>query len=467
MHARRSAFAAFAALALSFPGCDGCDDDDSSGSPPPPAAPSGLAVTLFTSGRIALGWTDNSPDETGFLVECSPDGTTWTPVATLPPDSTSFVHRGLLPLTTYFYRVSAAGNGGSAPAGPVSQATANLVWQAAAGGGPTARFEHSAVYDAANRRMVVYGGDDLIPDIPADTTYQNDVWALDFSTLVPTWSALAPGGAAAPYLASHSAVYDAANFRMIVFGGTTSTSMGSTIENAVWELMLPDDGITAPAWTLLAPTPDPVDGTPAPRFNHSAVYDSANLRMIVFGGIDGTNSFADAWALSLPVGGGSPAWTRLADGPQDLHGHSAVYDATGLRMIVFGGNSLTTSTDSNAVHVLDLPAGALAPSWSTPVPASASPPDPRFEHAAVYDPANERMVVFGGQAFFAPVDETWLLPLQGALAFTAAAPGGTPTPVARISHTAVYDPNFERMVVFSGDDGSFFPVDDAAWPLGF
>src|SRR5205807_101467 len=48
-----------------------------------PAAPSGLTAVAASTSQINLSWTDNSTNETGFLVERSTDGTTFTQVASL------------------------------------------------------------------------------------------------------------------------------------------------------------------------------------------------------------------------------------------------------------------------------------------------------------------------------------------------------------------------------------------------
>ena len=47
----------------------------------PPAVPSNLLATAISSGRIGLSWTDNSPDETGFSLERSTDGMTFSTIA--------------------------------------------------------------------------------------------------------------------------------------------------------------------------------------------------------------------------------------------------------------------------------------------------------------------------------------------------------------------------------------------------
>jgi hypothetical protein len=74
-----------------------------------PNAPTGLSANAISSSQINLTWTDNSTDETGFIVERSLDGSTgWTQVGTPAANATSFNDTvGLSPSTQYFYRVRA------------------------------------------------------------------------------------------------------------------------------------------------------------------------------------------------------------------------------------------------------------------------------------------------------------------------------------------------------------------------
>jgi hypothetical protein len=83
---------------------------------------------------------------------------------------------------------------------------------------------------------------------------------------------------------------------------------------------------------------------PPPRIFHSAVYDQTNDRMIVFGGCADVYCFDplnDTWVLTNAIGlGGTPAWTQLSPSgnlPSPRSFHNAVYDATNNRMIVYGG----------------------------------------------------------------------------------------------------------------------------------
>ena len=70
-------------------------------------APSGLAATAASSTTINLTWTDNSSTETGFAIEHSLNGSTWTAEASVGADVTVYGDTGLAPGTTHYYRVSA------------------------------------------------------------------------------------------------------------------------------------------------------------------------------------------------------------------------------------------------------------------------------------------------------------------------------------------------------------------------
>lgn len=92
--------------------------------PNPPAAPSTLTGTALSQTSIRLDWIDNSSNETGFKVERSTNGTTYTVVQTTAESEISFIDNGLTANTNYLYRVRATNSGGdSAPSNVVSVMT--------------------------------------------------------------------------------------------------------------------------------------------------------------------------------------------------------------------------------------------------------------------------------------------------------------------------------------------------------
>jgi len=292
---------------------------------------------------------------------------------------------------------------------------------------PSGRCRHSAIYDPVRDRMLVFGG--FFPSV-------NDVWALSLAG-TPAWTRLSPSGTPPSVRGGHSAIYDPVRDRMVVFGGVDASNSQL---NDVWALSL----VGTPAWTQLSPSGTP----PSARDGHSAIYDPVRDRMVVFGGYSSFSFLNDVWALSLA---GTPAWTRLTPSgtpPSTRAGHSAIYDSVRDRMVVFGGYS---GSDLNDVWALSL---AGPPAW-TQLTTSGTPPSARYSHSAIYDPGRDRMVVFGGGNSISPyyLNDVWALSLAGPPAWTQLIPSGT-LPTARDLHSAIYDPVRDRMVVFGGHDGT-------------
>lgn len=79
----------------------------------PPAAPSGLLAASAGPDAIDLDWIDNAGDEDSFEVQSSPDNATWSTIATLAANTTSYRDDGLAPETTRWYRVRASNSAGA------------------------------------------------------------------------------------------------------------------------------------------------------------------------------------------------------------------------------------------------------------------------------------------------------------------------------------------------------------------
>lgn len=321
------------------------------------------------------------------------------------------------------------------------------------GGPPATRSGHSAVYDPASSSMIVFGG------LRSGIGYVNDLWILSNANGIggtPSWSEIATPSAIPPGRAYHSAVFDKSSNRMIVFGGYGEP--GGPF-NDVWVLSNASGVGGTPTWNQLQPLGTP----PAVRFYHTAVYDQTNNRMILFaggnlaGGV--TDVFADVWILTNANGlGGTPAWMELtltgaSPGRRVLH--TAVYDAAANRMIIFGG-MIDDITPANDVWALMNANGAGGtPSWTQLSPLGTSP-TARFGHSAVYDESSNRMTIFGGFGDLGTDDQAWLLTsANGASgespAWTQLDPSGT-LPSSRALHSAVYDLVSKRMTVFAGAD---------------
>jgi Abnormal spindle-like microcephaly-assoc'd, ASPM-SPD-2-Hydin/Galactose oxidase, central domain/Kelch motif len=265
-----------------------------------------------------------------------------------------------------------------------------------------------------------------------------------------TWIQLTPTGGPPSRRELLAAVYDAANNRMIIHGGGN----GSAELSDAWVLTNADgteDG--SPTWTRLHPA------TALSRSAHTAVYDSSSNRMIVFGGFLNGSFFNDVWVLTNANGtGGNPEWIQLAPlggPPAERFTHTAVYDPATNRMTMFGGgNSINGFND---VWVLTNANGTeqQLPSWIQLFPTGTLPLA-RGQHSAVYDADTNRMVVFGGGGVDL-FNDVWVLTsangLGGNPEWIELAPDGSP-PDARYGHVAGYDPTTKRMVVFGGTNNT-------------
>jgi len=217
--------------------------------------------------------------------------------------------------------------------------------------------------------------------------------ALAPATSAATWVPQSPTGAPpAPGYSQTGSPYDAANDRLVFFSIDDGGSLPRPTD--VWVLAGATGGSSS--WTQLAPT----GGPPLGRYAHSVVYAPSSNRIVVLGGCPSNCGVAlqDVWVLSNANGlGGTPAWTQLpAPHPFPTEGQSAVYDDANNRMIVFGGQN-GFNTPVNLVRVLENADGTGfgAPAWTVLAP-SGVPPAPRESVGAAYDASSNRMIVFGG-----------------------------------------------------------------------
>ncbi len=79
----------------------------------PPQAPSNLVATTVSDSEIDLSWTDNSSDEAGFKVERKLYGESFSQVAVLGANVTSYNDTELSSYRTYYYRVRSYNDGGN------------------------------------------------------------------------------------------------------------------------------------------------------------------------------------------------------------------------------------------------------------------------------------------------------------------------------------------------------------------
>jgi predicted phage tail protein len=92
--------------------------------PPIPAAPTNLTATAISGRKITLTWVDNSSNESGFKIERSTDGTTFSRIKTVGANVKTFTNTGLTSGRMYYYRVRAYNSAGNSDYSNTASATA-------------------------------------------------------------------------------------------------------------------------------------------------------------------------------------------------------------------------------------------------------------------------------------------------------------------------------------------------------
>lgn len=255
---------------------------------------------------------------------------------------------------------------------------------------PAPRFGAAMAYDPVRGRTVLYGGiARLLYEAQQNwyvesNEYMRDTWEWDGLR----WTQF--NVSSPPYRAFHSMTYDPVRGRVVMFGGTGPGGLSYYDDLYEW------DGTR---WYRVNPRPSPLA-----RGSHTLVSDAARGTLVLFGGTVGSVDMAerlgvgiaDTWTLSA-----SRVWSlRVPDAAPLPRGHFAAASGWG-NVFVHGGRPVPFlllddlwEWDGTTWHERSVPGG----------------PNYRDGHAMVFDPVDDRFVMFGGCAIDAcPNDELWEL----------------------------------------------------------
>jgi hypothetical protein len=209
-----------------------------------------------------------------------------------------------------------------------------------------------------------------------------------------------------------AAAYDAVRHRIVLFGGTTPSTLSNTADT--WEY----DGVD---WKQYTPT-----SSPPGRAGAAAAFDANGGHVLIFGGTDGTTTYQDSYEWTgttwSTVGGATKPGTR--------YGARAAFDSTNKYVVLFGGSSGDTHT-----WTFD------GTNW-TDKGATAGPSTGADANAMAFDANLGSVVLWGGVASATYV---W----NG----TAWTSNATATPTARGNIVATYDSIRKQVLLFGGNSG--------------
>ncbi len=145
------------------------------------------------------------------------------------------------------------------------------------GDGPSRRYGHSGIFDAARDRVVISHGF-------TDAGRFDDTWAYEFGT--GRWRDISPRTTRPLRRCLHHAVYDSVRGQMLLYGGCAS-GFGPCPLGDLWAFDL-----VRGEWTEQVATP-----APTPRQYYGRSFDTGRDRMILFGG-SGRGTLSDTWEFN-------------------------------------------------------------------------------------------------------------------------------------------------------------------------
>ena len=253
------------------------------------------------------------------------------------------------------------------------------------GTGPSGRFNHMMVYVPDRHQLFLFGGFGANDRI-------GDTWVYGFEA--NEWTRLRPQDGPSPR--SDAAIaYDEANRVVILHDGYCRDD---SHPKDTWLYDLGEND-----WMLMAP-----EESPRPQYGHYMIYDSLNRRVVMYGGhwsYAGTSQhgYSDGvWTYDYP----SDTWTKVdtATSLPKRYWHTITYDDARGTMVVFGGSGENDAVLDDT-WLYDLSTNT----WKR-LDTDVKPPN-RENSALVYNPAHDKLILFGGirEIDEPPLDDLWVL----------------------------------------------------------
>lgn len=300
---------------------------------------------------------------------------------------------------------------------------------------PEARGAHSIAFDPYNGVTVIFGGYANI----LGWTYLGDMWTYSYTENSWFKLQLSPSPSAR---SNHAMVYCNKTNEIILYGGQGPGSQNPT---DTWSF-----SCETQTWSQV------VTAT-SPGVHHSLAlaYDSRANAVILFGGFgeDGMEQ-DDTWKFDCST----REWTEVTttSAPLARYGHVMVYDESIGKVVMTAGNTMSQGHQHDT-WVFDTAAG----NWTQLTPIGT--PDRLKWPSMVYDPLNQKCILFGGQIGDYGVNRTWI---YDGLTNTWTRFYPVVAPYSRINTGLAFDSINNLVILFGGATAEIETFDDT-WTYSY
>lgn len=279
---------------------------------------------------------------------------------------------------------------------------------------PPKRAHHALVYDAANHRVLLTGGSTPLNG-GQSFRFFDDLWAFDGRR----WSSVATSISAR---SGQGVTYDSRRNRVLSFGGYCGC--GNATDGRLADFLeLKSDG-----WVEIATLAERATAEPG------VSYDSKRDRVVLFGG-GGANRavFSDTWEYD------GNAWARTAtQGPEARQAFVMAYDEQRGVIVLYGGFGSNPGQPFSDTWTYD------GMTWTR---VATTGPVGRMAAGMAYDSKRGRMILFGGTNSDGFLQDTWSWDGDQ---WSKLADEGPP---GRAMGVLAYDAERDRVVLFGGRAG--------------
>ena len=289
-------------------------------------------------------------------------------------------------------------------------------------GNPAPRFGHVLVTDEIRHRAVLFGGSNGAESL-------GDLWEWDGRSWRLAWhSEQSPG----PSPRQHAgAAFHLAQGQVILFGGEDETGMVS--ETWAWN---------GNQWQKIATSIEP-----SPRVHHQMAWWHNGGGVLLHGGYTQSGAIGETWLWDGLDWQNKPDYETIASSGFSI---SAVPETGGV--LVFGG--IVDGKLSNSTRL-------LTTEWNMveTVPG-ATQPTPRAYHGMACSDDGTKCLVTGGETNLGKTNESWLLAQHSwqDVSVLAAQETGASSPGTRRRSSAVFEPARDEVLLFGGQTYGELPL---------